>query len=95
MRRNSFIHQIGEHGFEPLISHRLFDAVDGAFDAAACVRPSWHNHKAVKIDCIDLTQLVDEEELVLAYRMASSNIRCRSTIRGSRQDCSLVVSLTL
>jgi hypothetical protein len=37
-----------------------------------------HNHKAVKIDCIDLTLLVDEEELVLAYRMASSNIPCNS-----------------
>jgi hypothetical protein len=37
-----------------------------------------HNHKAVKIDCIDLTQLVDEEELVLACRKASSNIPCNS-----------------
>ena len=37
MRWNNSIHQIGEHGFEPLIGYRLFDAVDGVFDAAiAC-----------------------------------------------------------
>jgi hypothetical protein len=40
MRWNNSIHQIGEHGFEPLIGRRLFDAVDGAFDAAARVRRS-------------------------------------------------------
>lgn len=37
-----------------------------------------HNHKAMEIDCIDLTQIVDEEELVLAYRIAGSNIPCNS-----------------
>jgi hypothetical protein len=39
MHWNNSIDQIGEHGFEPLISHRLFDAVDGAFDVAARMRP--------------------------------------------------------
>lgn len=54
-----------------------------------------HNHKAMEIDCIDLTQLVDEKELVLAYRIASSNIPCNSMPlnRSPRQDCSLVVNL--
>jgi hypothetical protein len=30
MHWNNSIDQIGEHGFEPLIGHRLFDAFDGA-----------------------------------------------------------------
>jgi hypothetical protein len=74
---NNSIRQIGEHGFELVIGHRLFDA----FDAATRVRLSSSTTvcNAMSIDCIDLAQLIDEEDWVLRYRLAGSNIPCNST----------------
>jgi hypothetical protein len=59
----------------------FFDVVDRAFDATTRVRPSSSTTvcNAMRIDYIDLAQLIDEEDWVLRYRLAGSNIPCNST----------------